>query len=1085
MRWASPVTGTPSPPTLITARTAVADVGLAVTAAGDALVAVLDAEGGIWLEARVGAGTAHPLASRESGPADVASISLASSDDGTFELVFDAGGGGLRARTVVIHSACGPAEDETKLPAQKAPDADAVDADGDGFALDTDCDETEASVHPGAAELCNAVDDDCDGEVDEDRGDRFVAAGGSDAVNTCTVPEAPCATIGRAIRAACAGETVRVAEGDYTEDVVVDRRLSIVSQGVSLRTVLRGSGATDAVKILSGGVHWNGITVADTPGHACLRVGDAQHAGVRGVTISNAAIERCGAGIVFENTDAPGAVEWNRVLSVDLNGARGGEGGGAGLYFTGGNARTEVKVSRIHDNAGPGIAIDPPAPERTNRSIVLAGVALFATEPPGGPMPPALVARSVSDLRLEGNEIAGVQAPDGAAVLDEVTGGRLACNRFRANTAGLVLSGGTAALEIAQNRFLDHTGVAVRVGADAGAGTVLSENTFSGNGAAIENLGTATVAARHNWWGAPGGPAPFGDPLVGTVDASEPIASSSAPILVRRPADSGWDSSPATCFHELQPAIDSAAPKSLLLVGPGVYRGGVSIERAVEIRGVDGGSACSPSEIDGAQQDGLHRPAVHVFGTQDVVLSNLTIRDAGKGSTPCGSSSGDEVGLALDDVRSSTFRRLCLQSNGVSEVRVRGNADGNLFDRLTIDGMWRAQSGADACGHRSRDGVLFDGWPACQGGQGASADGNILRDSRIDNVARGVTARLATLTVISGNTLRTSRAAAWDGGAYSAGIVVESADATIIESNTLGAARAGELTDGIRVGGRSPDSCHAAPRDSRDTRITRNTITGAAGAAIRSWRPAGSGGDALHTVATCNALRDNAIGIRSESAGAEAGAMVAHFNDIRGNAVGVRNVAFDVLDVRSNWWGSASGPSGSAPGTGDAVQGSVIFGPWLLSAARSDDDGDALTECDGDCDDHVAGVGAGPPESCGGGLDEDCDGATDGDDTDCAVLEVRHLEFQDAGRLAWDTPPAGPFAVLRGTIPGGGFAGFDHRCVASGVPANTLAVGAVPAAGTADYYLVAAQSAGTPLRPGPLGRGSAGTWRPMPASGCP
>jgi hypothetical protein len=49
------------------------------------------------------------------------------------------------------------------------PGQDTTDADEDGFSVaDGDCNDANASVNPGAVEVSNEIDDDCDGQVDED-----------------------------------------------------------------------------------------------------------------------------------------------------------------------------------------------------------------------------------------------------------------------------------------------------------------------------------------------------------------------------------------------------------------------------------------------------------------------------------------------------------------------------------------------------------------------------------------------------------------------------------------------------------------------------------------------------------------------------------------------------------------------------------------------------------------------------------------------------------------------------------------------------------------------------------------------------
>jgi len=48
-----------------------------------------------------------------------------------------------------------------------APALAGVDGDRDGYSGRDDCDDTDPSVYPGATELCDGVDNDCDGDTDE------------------------------------------------------------------------------------------------------------------------------------------------------------------------------------------------------------------------------------------------------------------------------------------------------------------------------------------------------------------------------------------------------------------------------------------------------------------------------------------------------------------------------------------------------------------------------------------------------------------------------------------------------------------------------------------------------------------------------------------------------------------------------------------------------------------------------------------------------------------------------------------------------------------------------------------------------
>ena len=42
-----------------------------------------------------------------------------------------------------------------------------IDPDQDGYFGDEDCDETSPAIHNGASEICDGIDNNCDGEIDE------------------------------------------------------------------------------------------------------------------------------------------------------------------------------------------------------------------------------------------------------------------------------------------------------------------------------------------------------------------------------------------------------------------------------------------------------------------------------------------------------------------------------------------------------------------------------------------------------------------------------------------------------------------------------------------------------------------------------------------------------------------------------------------------------------------------------------------------------------------------------------------------------------------------------------------------------
>ncbi|MCB9745853.1 MAG: VCBS repeat-containing protein [Alphaproteobacteria bacterium] len=98
------------------------------------------------------------------------------------------------ACTLLLALGCGEKDDAVVDSAPPHSDP-VVDLDGDGFAAEADCDDADPSVHPGAEERCDGVDNDCDGQVDDDAVDvsTFYADGDGDGHGDAAAPVEACA----------------------------------------------------------------------------------------------------------------------------------------------------------------------------------------------------------------------------------------------------------------------------------------------------------------------------------------------------------------------------------------------------------------------------------------------------------------------------------------------------------------------------------------------------------------------------------------------------------------------------------------------------------------------------------------------------------------------------------------------------------------------------------------------------------------------------------------------------------------------------------------------------------------------------
>ena len=200
-----------------------------------------------------------------------------------------------------------PAESSADTPDDVSTEVPEDDLDGDGFGRDTDCDDGDAGVFPGQLDLCDGIDNDCDGVVDpvatayDDTGahDLTVAY---DLFN----PDDP------AVLRFDSDTTVAMCGDDVLYARIVVSAASLTLEGAgSEETMLDAAGSGSVVSVSNGGL----LTVS----RIGLAGGDATRGGgVRGV---DSDVRLTDVWVVHNQADQGGgiAVDDGRLTMVDVD----------------------------------------------------------------------------------------------------------------------------------------------------------------------------------------------------------------------------------------------------------------------------------------------------------------------------------------------------------------------------------------------------------------------------------------------------------------------------------------------------------------------------------------------------------------------------------------------------------------------------------------------------------------------------------------------------------------------------------------------------------------------------------------------
>jgi nitrous oxidase accessory protein NosD len=369
-------------------------------------------------------------------------------------------------------------------------------------------------------------------------------------------------TISAAVTAASPGDTIKVAQGTYKEQVTISKSLSVIASDDKEPTI-------DATG-LPNGIFINGMSKAPNPGVANVLISGLtiKNANFEGILVVNAsdvtivdthvvdnnkaldiAASTCPGMPAFETNEGDDCGEGIHLMAVDHSSVVRNESdhNSGGLLITdetGPSHDNLISGNKVHDNpydCGITLASHPPAttvipsatlPYGVLRNTVVhnvsvhngtqvpgagAGVGIFAAFPGTTATANVIINNDLLNNGLPGVTLHNHAAAPAPAPPINLNDNIIVGNHFSGNeadTEDAATSGPTGiniftlapitGTVISQNTFDDE---AIDVAFKAPSGQIsVHFNDFDTRGIGVDNLGTGTINATENWWNCPTGP---------------------------------------------------------------------------------------------------------------------------------------------------------------------------------------------------------------------------------------------------------------------------------------------------------------------------------------------------------------------------------------------------------------------------------------------------------------------------------------------------------------------------------------------------------------------------------------------------